>query len=396
MKFVFSIGLLCLSVATLPAQGVFLQDSILHDGRWRTYTLYLPQSYSSASIYPLVMALHGGGPGNGEQVIERDHFDEVADTAQYLAVFPDGVFNDWADGRGVTDSELAGVDDVGFLSTLVDHLSQTYPIDTCAVYVAGTSNGGMMAQRLACEATHRFAAYASIISSMPDSVFVRCQPATSAPVLLMNGTDDTWVPYDGGMLGPLTDGGSVIGTDATIQFWKSHNLCPAHSPDTLFLPDADPNDGSTALRLSWASCNEGAAVVLYRMEGAGHTNPGMEALLNPIPLLGYINRDIDAATEIWNFFRQHRKNCSPTSTPQTTQPSHPFSFPNPTPGPLWVHWEGEKLLRVQVFNLQGKLLLQQSPPAFPLDLSGLPAGTYVVRLLSPSGISAWTKVLLQP
>lgn len=290
----------------IPDQFEF-KGTMMHNGIERSYVIHFPPTYNGIDKLPLVMALHGGGEGNGQDMLDKNHFDEVGDTENYISLFPNGVFSDWADGRGVTDSDLAGIDDVSFLSDLIDHLVQKYQIDRNRIYVCGASNGGMMTQRLACEFPEKFAAFASIISSMPDNIFNTCNPQEPISMLLMNGTDDLFVPYEGGNLGSLTDGGSVIGTDETIHFWQKNNNCSNLNATITDLPDNDDTDDSTVTLFDYGSCANSSEILLYRINGGGHVLPGYESTLNPIPIIGNINNDIDAAEEIWKFFKKHNR-----------------------------------------------------------------------------------------
>ncbi|TMA54740.1 MAG: hypothetical protein E6J75_13420 [Deltaproteobacteria bacterium] len=120
-----------------------------HGGRARSYHLHVPESVRPDVAHPLVLVLHGGG-GNGFGMSRLSHFNRVADERGFIAVYPDGVDAFWADGRGVTDADDHGVDDVGFLMALLDALAGRHGIDPARVFVAGISNGGFMAQRLAC------------------------------------------------------------------------------------------------------------------------------------------------------------------------------------------------------------------------------------------------------
>ncbi len=283
------------------------EDTLVHNGIERSYTIHFPPSYNGVDKLPLVMALHGGGKGDGKEMLDKNHFDEIGDDENYISLFPNGVFSDWADGRGVTDSDKAGIDDVSFLNTLIDTLIQKYHIDAARVYVCGASNGGMMTQRLACELPQKFAAFGSIISSMPDLVYNNCNPQEPVSVLIMNGTDDTFVPYNGGPLGSLTDGGSVIGTEKTILFWLDNNSCSNSNLTKTDLPDIDDTDNSTVTVFDYSDCTGTSEILLYRINNGGHTIPGYESIFNPVPLVGNINHDIDAAEEIWKFFSKHHK-----------------------------------------------------------------------------------------
>ena len=84
-------------------------------GRVRRFALRLPRSRSSGGI-PLVIVLHGNHPdATGLMMREWTTFDEQADAFGFAVAYPDGVGGCWADGRGVTAADEAGVDDVAFV-----------------------------------------------------------------------------------------------------------------------------------------------------------------------------------------------------------------------------------------------------------------------------------------
>src|SRR5215472_12367126 len=118
------------------------------DGRHRTYTYHIPRGYDGTQAVPLVLALHGRlGQGSGEERLS--HFDKVSDGHGFIVVYPDGLHRSWADGRGGTPSDRKGVDDVKFLSNVIDNMEARYKVDPSRIYVTGMSNGGFMSGRLA-------------------------------------------------------------------------------------------------------------------------------------------------------------------------------------------------------------------------------------------------------
>lgn len=348
----------------------------------RTFIVHLPPAYDGITEIPLIFVLHGGGNGDATTARDALHFDEVGDTANFITVFPYGYYNDWADGRGIASADTAGIDDVSFLTTLKDTLINQYAVDSCKTYITGPSNGGMMSLRIASETPHSFSAYAPIISSLPDSIAINFNPQSPVSLLLMPGTADPLIPYEGGNLSPLA-GGSVIGIDSTIALFMSNNDCVNTNPDSTLFPDIDPTDNSTVIRYDYGFCNDSSEVVLYKVIGGGHTIPGQEAITNPLPLVGYVNYDIDAAVEIWKFFNRHSK-CQNLSTSITeTQSTNKFViFPNPTKGNLYIRNNGlasSKKIDISIFNLLGEKVrtLEKNDYA---DLNGLPTGIYFLRI----------------
>ncbi|MEJ2012170.1 MAG: PHB depolymerase family esterase [Anaerolineales bacterium] len=273
-----------------------------HGGRERKYYLVMPKIPSGAEKIPLVLALHGGG-GTGRQMCRlRGGVQELALAEGFLVACPEGVDHHWNDGRLVYSRRTVqeGVDDVGFLLALVDALKAEFPIDRDRIYVTGVSNGGMMTMRMSCEASATFAAAAAVIAELP--VDLNCYPEAPISILLMNGTEDPLVPWDGGQVHLLRQQlGQVYSTQATIDFWLRSNEC-TQPPNVAPLADADPDDGTLIIRESHPGCAGGSSVVLYRVEGGGHTWPG-GVQYAPRFLIGKVSRDAVAGELIWAFFQ---------------------------------------------------------------------------------------------
>ncbi|MEM6397390.1 MAG: T9SS type A sorting domain-containing protein [Bacteroidota bacterium] len=376
----------------LHGQEIF-RDTIQYAGQERSYLLYIPAAYEEGDDWPLVMVLHGGGDGNGEDLLIRHQFDEVADTAHYLCFYPNGIANQWADGRGATTPDVEGVDDVQFLKNVLDTLALDFTFDHNNVFVTGPSNGGMMTQRLACESPGTFRAYATMIASMPVPVAETCTPGISVPMLLMNGTEDVLVPYEGGPLSPLTDGGSVTGTDSTIQFWRENNGCTSNA-QIVSIEDTDTTDGSTVEYTEWSGCADDTEVVLYRIEGGGHTVPGMASAQNPRPLAGFINYDIDAATEIWAFFKSHLAESGTTSTTPAYGDAQIKVFPNPTSDFISISGlptSGNYTMKIM--DGHGRIITEQNKSK--LDLTAIAPGLYFLQI-SLNGQMVNRKFIKQP
>jgi len=265
----------------------------------RTYEVHLPESYDGTTGIPLLLAFHGGG-GTGRGMIRLTHLDEIADEEGFIVAFPDGYQRRWADGRGTTAAELAGIDDVGFVSALIDRLADDLTVDRSRVYAAGISNGGFLCQRLACELSDRIAAIATVAATMPYNLSTRCCPESPVSVMFVFGTDDPLVPWEGG---ELTVGarGEILSVSAAVEKWVEMNGCSS-SPTVTYEPDA-ADDGTRVRREAYAGGKGGAEVVLYMIEDGGHTWPGGWQYL-PEWIIGKTSRDIDAGEIIWDFFRR--------------------------------------------------------------------------------------------
>ncbi len=274
----------------------------------RTYRLYLPASYDKSKQYPLVLALHGGG-GTGKRMedLTRNGFNALAERERFVVAYPDGADKHWNDGRGVERwrAQRENIDDVGFLSHLIDHLVKEFNLDPKRVYVTGVSNGALMAHRLACERPERLAAIAPVIGAMPANIAPRCAPTRPVPVLMINGKEDTLVPWEGGEIRfGRTKLGEKLSVPETVRLWVKLNGCLS-KPTVTYEPDKDPQDGTRVRKESYGPCRDGAEVILCAVEGGGHTWPGGLQYL-PERTVGKTSRDIDASEVIWRFFQKHR------------------------------------------------------------------------------------------
>ena len=284
------------------------QQTIEVDGWQRSYYLHLPPAYASSQKLPLVLVLHGGGKGDGRTPARYLRFTSLADANSFIVAYPNGVDDYWRDGRGYTHRGESdnSVDDVNFISRLIDHLVRESKVDPKRVYVTGLSNGGMMTLRLGCEISSKLAAIAPVIANMPKNIISTCQPDVPLPVLLMNGTDDPLVPYGGGYVHFFRKKmGEVVSTDETIAFWVKHNHCNS-VPVVRDLPDINTGDHSKVTVTTYANASGKAEVVLYTIIGGGHTLPGSDIPNRP-RVLGQKNNDVDGAKVIWQFLSKYSR-----------------------------------------------------------------------------------------
>lgn len=286
-----------------PRAAADAASTIQVGGLTRTYLLHVPRTYDKAGPAALVFAFHGGtGRASTMSKITGD-LDAVADRHGFIVVYPEGTDKHWNDGR---ETQPDNTDDVGFISELIDQLAKGYNVDRKRIYATGISNGGMFAQRLACDLSEKIAAIASVAATMPQNLPGRCAPKRPVAVLIMHGTADPLFPYAGGELkgaGKGGYGGKVLSAADAVKFWVTHNKTSA-SPTVTSLPDIDPQDGTSVKRMTYGNGQEGTEVVLYEIEGGGHTWPGGLQYF-PERLIGKVSRDISGNEVIWEFFGKH-------------------------------------------------------------------------------------------
>ena len=284
-------------------------DSIIFAGLERTYRIHMPPSYDKSKPLPLLIALHGGG-GSGEKMEELTlrGFNRLSDKEGFIVVYPDGIEKHWNDGRENVKyrAHQEKIDDVGFISALIDHLAKQYNIDINRVYATGISNGAMMSFRLGCELFEKIAAIAPVAGSMPENLPIRCSPLRSISVLVISNTEDPLVPWAGGEIRfGCQKFGKVLSVPESVKFWVTHHQC-SQSPSITWEPDRDSKDGTRVRKESYNQCREGSEMILYAIEGGGHTWPGGHQYL-PAWIIGKTSRDIDSNQVIWDFFKRHIK-----------------------------------------------------------------------------------------
>ncbi len=273
----------------------------------RSYVTYVPPRYDPAEPMPLVLALHGR-PGTGSSFAYITDLNPVAAENGFIVVYPDGLNYEWnytGDLWGVPGYDQ---DDVYFLRSLISDLGQMLNIDQARLYVTGFSNGGFMTQRLACEAPHQFAAFAAVGSTMYYSVSALCEGTAPAPMLLMHGTEDLSIPWEGVTNGVAGQYISLSVVD-TMGFWVLHNGCDTQS-QFAEIPVTGNSPGTQVVRHTFSGCSAGAEVVFYVIAGGGHNWPGVPGRISE-EIAGNVNMDINAGQVIWEFFAQHTRDLEP-------------------------------------------------------------------------------------
>lgn len=266
----------------------------------RSWVVYVPDTYSPDVPAPLVMLLHGR-TGTGESQAVGSAFNLMAEREGVIAVYPQGIDNQWAYTRPTEEDIQTDLpDDDTFLRNLLDELALDLNIDSNRVYVTGISNGGFMAQRLICTMQDKFAAFASVAATGVYRLPELCAEKESVPALYIHGTEDTIVPWDG-MTMPDNQGNQVIisaSMSQTLGFWGRHNNC-GNDLDILDIPPTTLETQTRIINLT--DCPENAPVVVYMVINGGHTWHGV---MESNEYLGLSSPDFNSSEEIWHFFNQ--------------------------------------------------------------------------------------------
>src|SRR5438132_2420476 len=269
--------------------GSSVNETVLSGGLTRTSLLHVPSGYQADSSEAVVLNFHGHS-SNAIQQERRSGMSLLADQQGFIAVYPQGVVG--PDGRTGWATGLRGrpqVNDVLFVSDLLNHQQSVLCIDPLRIYATGFSNGGGMTNVLACTLAGRLAAFAAVSGSYPPSPG-GCHPVRPVPLLEFHGTADRIVPYNGSQSRQLP---SIL---AWLQGWATRDGC-TRGP-TVFYQQVNVTG------LEWTDCQGNATVVHYRIQGEGHRWPS-PTFKEPGGPTGTIVKALSVSALIWSFFQQH-------------------------------------------------------------------------------------------
>lgn len=263
----------------------------------RSYYVHVPAGHDGTAPLPVVVALHGAF--STARKFERESgFSLLADREGFLVVYPQGIglgdlFRHWNSGHCCGKARKMNLDDVGFALAAVDDVARRNPVDRARLYLAGFSNGGMLAYRIAAEHPEVVAAVAvasATIGGVPASneqEWSVARPEQPVPVLALHGRADTNVPYEGGRAAQSRGKSSAISVARSISLWVDVDGCD---------PEPQFESMGRVERQAWSGCRDDAEVVLYSVDGWGHEWPKGNSI-----------DGFDVTATIWRFFQRHRK-----------------------------------------------------------------------------------------
>ena len=291
-----ALALIGLPVVMVPIEAVSFyaanrdNGSFVSSGDKRDYLLYVPRSYDPTRPTPLVISMHGAGLWGAAQR-ETSQWNELADSQGFIVVYPSGI-----GGKGVRSWHVepgAGLmKDVRFISELIDTLKVSYNIDSTRIYANGLSNGGGMSFALSCMLSDRIAAV-GMVAAAQTLPWNWCTDHRPVPMIEFHGTADPEIPYNGGSswISPRP----FPNVPRWTANWARRNRCGATPIESTAAADV--------IRRTYTNCADDATVVLYTVQGGGHTWPGGTPL--PKWFVGRTTHSVDATRLMWAFFSEH-------------------------------------------------------------------------------------------
>lgn len=291
-------------------RAAYTRETIVHEGRERSYYVHLPPAARDGKRVPLLILLHGGGGGAAQALTDYPLL-PIADREGFALVAPNGtgpfsgeMLRTWKVGFGYGYAQRNRVDDNGFIRALVTHLRQTLPIDPSRVYLTGLSNGAILCHFAGAANADLIAGIAPVVGTAggrdgaSGALTWPVRPARPVDVIMFNGALDEHVPLDGGWSKKHADRQArfMASAQETARFWVDANGC-APTPKVEELPVQQ------ATRYTWSGGRKGTRVVLYVLHNQGHAWPGGKPARivadQPSPLL-------DAGEVLWTFFSSRK------------------------------------------------------------------------------------------
>lgn len=278
--------------------------SFRFNGYKRSYHVYMPKDLNPKLSYPLLLALHGGG-GTALQMrkLTKYGFEKLADSKNFIIIYPQGIDKHWNDYRGVKSrrAQKENIDDVAFIREVIKKVSLDFPVNDKKIFTTGISNGAMMSFTLACKASDIIKGAATVAGAMPKNLVKKCKPIRPISILMINGDKDKLVHWEGGYVtGPFgrKKFGKTLSVEDSFNFWLKLNSCKKKSLKSKLL---DRIEDETRVKISKYKCGKSTKTILYGIKGGGHTWPQGAKYL-PGFLIGKTSQEFNACKTIWNFF----------------------------------------------------------------------------------------------
>ncbi|WP_131724378.1 alpha/beta hydrolase family esterase [Chryseobacterium indologenes] len=362
-----SILFLCLLFAGIFYSQQWQTVSMQHSSGLREYSVYVPTGYSSQNPASLVLTLHG----LGDNMINFRNigFDTLAESNNIIVVCPQALSDPlsgtaWNSGAGFSwYTPNSNIDDIGFISTLIDKIKQEYSINPNKIFACGFSMGGFMTERLALTLNHKIKVFASVAGTFGNGILPVAAGTPGRPVSIahFHGTADSTIGYTNNNFGNSVD--------QMINYWKNNNSS-VNVPVHTLLPDSS-NDGYTVDHYRYTSPNNNSVIELFKVNNADH-------------IWLTAQNDISYTQKIWEFFNQNSSNLTVSDTSIKKDIS---VYPIPAKDFINIDLPNYTHIELKIFDLSGKEVFSEnttlnSSHRYTLALRsvGITRGVYIISI----------------
>lgn len=298
MRYAFVTSVFFMLLAAGAAQSDTREIEFTQDGLTRSYLITVPDGLTGPA--PLVLALHGllEQSQSMRKRVARGRLDIFAEKYGFVVVYPSAWGRVWNIGEGTGARRLLPQrDDLAYLARVVADTRASFNIDPDRIFIVGYSLGGITSFSMACRNPGLFRAVAAVASQFPEMFSDDCANALPDGVLLIHGTEDAVIPFEGGPVisGPLALMEMKSFSNSLAFFTRSKGC--AGAPELRRWDDKP--DGMSVLRSGWYRCRDGGAVEGYEIVGGGHRWPSGGPIL---PMTGSTTHEIDGTAAVWGFF----------------------------------------------------------------------------------------------
>ncbi|WEK71643.1 MAG: T9SS type A sorting domain-containing protein [Candidatus Chryseobacterium colombiense] len=356
--------------------------TLQHSSGLREYSIYIPSNYNAQNPASLILTLHG--LGDTMYNFRNIGFSSIAETNNVIIVCPQALTDPlsgtaWNSGAGYTFyTPNANVDDIGFISALIDKVKQDYSINANKVFACGFSMGGFMTERLAISLNNKIKLFASVAGTFGNGILPVAAGAPGRPVSIahFHGTSDATIGYTNNNFGNSVD--------QMINYWKTNNQSVATPVHTL-LPDT-ANDGYTVDHYKYTSLNNNSVIELYKVNNADHVWLTSQ-------------NDISYTQKIWEFFNQNSNLLAVSNSKQEIS----FSV-SPIPAKNYITISFPKDYsdaELSIYDAAGRSVWTEKPKIvnqqYRLNLNsvGIKNGTYILSLKANGSTTTKKIIVLQ-
>ena len=243
----------------------FAQEiEIVSGGNERSFRVNLPSETNDP--IPLMIILHGLGEtsaawyGVASYTTNQGFATVRPESGTFLSNSGTGNVKLW---NAILDT--ARFDDVLFISDVIDYMLTNYDfIDHDRIYVLGSSNGGYMAYRLACDLAYRITSFTSVIGNMflDDDDLDCIDQDRDIPILHIHGTEDPINSYYPGGNGVDILDDQYLTIIESIEFWSNYHQYDEMEIDTVL--------SDVSIRYTYSSDSAISNFEHIKVVGGGH------------------------------------------------------------------------------------------------------------------------------